>query len=421
MLKVLVVGSGGREHALVWKLAQSPRVTKVFCAPGNAGIATQAECVPIPATDLQSLRDFALAQQVDFTVVGPEAPLAAGIADVFRAAGLRIFGPSRAAARLESSKAFAKELMAKYGIPTGRFQIFHNPKEAKAYLRQWDGPCAVKADGLAAGKGVIVAADAGEALRAVDTLTGEHREAAAVLVVEEFLAGEEVTVMAFTDGKTVKPMVWAQDHKRVFDGDQGPNTGGMGAYSPTGLETPALQQEICERILVPVVAALAREGTPYRGVLYAGLILTEEGPKVLEFNARFGDPECQVVLPRLQTDLVEILEAVENGVLADLNITWAEDAAVCVVLASGGYPGPYRTGYPITGLEALPEGVTAFHAGTAMREDQIVTAGGRVLGITALGPTLPEAVAQAYRGVEAVRFTGCHYRRDIAWRALARS
>lgn len=420
MLKVLVVGSGGREHALAWKLSQSPRVTKIYCAPGNAGMSSQAECVPIPATDLTALRDFALAQKIDLTVVGPEAPLAAGIVDVFQAAGLRIFGPNQAAARLESSKAFAKELMAKYGIPTGRFQTFHNPQDAKAYIEQLDSPCAVKADGLAAGKGVIVAAGPREALLAVDTLTAEHREASSVLVVEEFLQGEEITVMAFTDGKTVKPMVWAQDHKRVYEGDRGPNTGGMGAYSPTGLETPELQQEIYEKILAPTVTALAREGIPYRGVLYAGLVLTAEGPKVLEFNARFGDPECQVVLPRLRTDLVEVMEAVIDGTLSDLDVTWAEEAAACVVLASGGYPGPYETGYAISGLADLPEGVLAFHAGTAFRENRIVTAGGRVLGVTALGPTLREAVAQAYAGAASIRFAHCHYRRDIAWRAFAR-
>lgn len=419
-MKVLVVGSGGREHTLVWKLSQSPRVKKIYCAPGNAGISSLAECVPIDALELERLRDFALAQNIDLTVVGPEAPLVAGIVDLFAEAGLKAFGPSRAAARLEGSKSFAKQLMAKYGIPTGAFQTFTDPEAAKAYIRQLGTPCVVKADGLAAGKGVVVAQEPEEAIRTVDHLTAGNKEAAATLLVEEFLRGEEITVMAFTDGETVKPMVWAQDHKRVYDGDQGPNTGGMGAYSPTGLETPALKEQIYREILVPTIQAMANEGQPFKGILYAGLILTPEGPKVLEYNARFGDPECQVVLPRLKTDLVAVMEAVLAGKLAQLDLDWTGDAAACVVLASGGYPGKYETGYPITGLNALPEGVTVFHAGTAHDRGQVVTAGGRVLAVTGLGTDLAQAVAKAYAGVDQIRFANRHCRLDIAWRAFRR-
>lgn len=419
-MKVLVVGSGGREHTLVWKLSQSPRVNKIYCAPGNAGISSLAECVPIKVSDLESLRDFALAQKVDLTVVGPEAPLVAGLIDIFEEAGLKVFGPNKAAAQLEGSKSFAKELMAKYGIPTGHFKTFTEPEAAKAYIRQLNTPCVVKVDGLAAGKGVVVAMKPEEALQAVDDLTANNQEAAATLLVEEFLQGEEVTVMAFADGNAVRPMVWAQDHKRVYDGDEGPNTGGMGAYSPTGLETPELERQIYREILVPTVKAMAQEGRPFRGILYAGLILTREGPKVLEYNARFGDPECQVILPRLKSDLVDIIEAVLDGKLANLDISWSEEAAACVVMASGGYPGKYEVGYPISGLENLPQDVVVFHAGTTHDQGQIVTGGGRVLGITGLGATLEKAVASAYSGVDRIRFTNRHCRMDIAWRAFRR-
>ena len=419
-MKVLVVGSGGREHTLVWKLSQSPRVNKIYCAPGNAGISSLAECVPIKVSDLESLRDFALAQKVDLTVVGPEAPLVAGLIDIFEEAGLKVFGPNKAAAQLEGSKSFAKELMAKFGIPTGHFKTFTEPEAAKAYIRQLNTPCVVKVDGLAAGKGVVVAMKPEEALQAVDDLTANNQEAAATLLVEEFLQGEEVTVMAFADGNAVRPMVWAQDHKRVYDGDEGPNTGGMGAYSPTGLETPELERQIYREILVPTVKAMAQEGRPFRGILYAGLILTQEGPKVLEYNARFGDPECQVILPRLKTDLVDIIEDVLDGKLANLDISWSEEAAACVVMASGGYPGKYEVGYPISGLENLPQDVVVFHAGTTHDQGQIVTGGGRVLGITGLGATLEKAVASAYSGVDRIRFTNHHCRMDIAWRAFRR-
>lgn len=419
-MKVLVIGSGGREHTLVWKLAQSPQVSKIYCAPGNAGIKSLAECIPIDVLDFRGLVDFALEHQIDLTVVGPEAPLVAGIVDEFQRAGLKIFGPNQKAALLEGSKSFAKQLMAKYNIPTGRFQQFTQPEKAKEYIRTIGAPCVIKVDGLAAGKGVVVAQELDEALEAVDRLVADNPTAAGTLLVEEFLQGEEVTVMAFSDGQAVKPMVWAQDHKRVFDGDQGPNTGGMGAYSPTGLESPSLSEEINQKILVPTISAMNQEGRPFQGVLYAGLILTREGPKVLEYNTRFGDPECQVILPRLKTDLVEIMEATIQGTLADVDISWSEDGAVCVILASGGYPGKYQVGYPISGLENVPDDTLVFHAGTAYRDGQIVTAGGRVLGVTGLGSTLEQAVAKAYSGVDQIRFTDRHCRVDIAWRAFKR-
>lgn len=419
-MKVLVIGSGGREHTLVWKLAQSPQVSKIYCAPGNAGIRSLAECIPFDVLDFQGLIDFALEHQIDLTVVGPEAPLVAGIVDEFQRAGLKVFGPNQKAALLEGSKSFAKQLMAKYNIPTGNFRQFTQPEEAKEYIRQIGAPCVIKVDGLAAGKGVVVAQELDEALEAVDRLVADNPTAANTLLVEEFLQGEEVTVMAFSDGQTVKPMAWAQDHKRVFDGDRGPNTGGMGAYSPTGLESPSLNQEIYQKILVPTISAMNQEGRPFQGVLYAGLILTQDGPKVLEYNTRFGDPECQVVLPRLKTDLVEIMEATIQGTLADVDISWSEDGAVCVILASGGYPGKYQVGYPISGLENVPDGTLVFHAGTAYRDGHIVTAGGRVLGVTGLGPTLEQAVAKAYSGIDKIRFTDRHCRVDIAWRAFKR-
>lgn len=419
-MKVMVIGSGGREHTLVWKLAQSPQVRKIYCAPGNAGIKGLAECIPIDVLDFQGLIDFALEHQIDLTVVGPEAPLVAGIVDEFQRVGLKIFGPTKKAALLEGSKSFAKQLMAKYHIPTGKFQQFTQPEAAKEYIRTTGAPCVIKVDGLAAGKGVVVAQELDEALEAVDRLVAENPTAANTLLVEEFLQGEEVTVMAFSDGQTVNPMVWAQDHKRVFDGDRGPNTGGMGAYSPTGLENEALSQEIYQKILVPTVSAMNQEGRPFKGVLYAGLILTREGPKVLEYNTRFGDPECQVVLPRLKTDLVEIMEATIQGTLAEVDISWSGEGAVCVIMASGGYPGKYQVGYPIAGLENVPDDTLIFHAGTAYRDGQVVTAGGRVLGVTGLGSTLEQAVAKAYSGIDQIRFTDRHFRLDIAWRAFKR-
>lgn len=419
-MKVLVVGSGGREHALVWKLAQSPKVSQIYCAPGNGGISQIAQCIPLAADDLEGLAQFALTNKIDLTVVGPEAPLVLGIADVFRAKGLRIFAPTSQGAAIEGSKSLAKELMFKYQVPTAQYRVFTHGHEAKEYIKAQGVPCVVKADGLAAGKGVVVAQTLEEALEAVDHLLDLQKgQENPQLVIEEFLEGEEVTVMAFTDGKTVKPMVWAQDHKRVFDGDQGPNTGGMGAYSPPKVYDPTLEKEIMTTILEPIIAGLAQEGRYYQGVIYAGLMLTQAGPKVLEFNARFGDPETQPVLMLLETDLVEIIEAILDERLEDLNITWRSGAAACVVLASGGYPGTFEKGFPIEGLEAAGSlGVEIFHAGTRIEEGKFVTNGGRVLGVTAVEENLEAAVKKVYKAVEKISFKNMHYRKDIAARSL---
>ncbi|BAF60721.1 phosphoribosylamine-glycine ligase [Pelotomaculum thermopropionicum SI] len=419
-MKVLVVGGGGREHALVWKIRQSPRVREVYCAPGNAGIAREATCVNIGAEDITGLRDFAREKGIDLTVVGPEAPLNAGIADLFQEAGLRIFGPSRAAAEIEGSKVLAKEIMAKYGIPTADYAVFDRPDRAAAYIKQKGAPCVVKADGLAAGKGVIVAMDEQAALDAVCSIMVDRifGSAGDRVVVEECLTGEEVSILAFTDGYNVVPMVSSQDHKRVFDGDQGPNTGGMGAYAPAPVYSPEVHRRTVEEILVPIVRALDAEGRTYRGVIYAGLMVTPKGPKVLEFNARFGDPEAQPVLTLLDTDLVEIMEAVLENRLDRVEIRWKKQASVCVVLASGGYPGSYEKGKVIRGLDQIPEGVVVFHAGTAQKDGETVTAGGRVLGVTALGPDIPAAIEAAYAAAGKISFEGMHYRRDIGKKAL---
>ncbi|OPZ74666.1 MAG: Phosphoribosylamine--glycine ligase [Firmicutes bacterium ADurb.Bin456] len=421
-MKVLVVGGGGREHALVWKLKQSPRVKEVFCAPGNAGIAREATCVKTSAEDIPALLAFAREKEIDLTVVGPEAPLTAGIVDQFQAAGLKIFGPTRAAAAIEGSKVIAKEIMAKYGIPTAACNIFTDPGEASAYIKKIGAPCVVKADGLAAGKGVIVAPDEQTALTAVREIMVDKVFGAAGnrLVVEECLVGEEVSILAFTDGFNVVPMISSQDHKRVYDGDQGPNTGGMGAYAPAPVYTPEIHRETMDRILIPMVRALSQEGRIYRGVLYAGLMVTSKGPQVLEFNARFGDPEAQPVLTLLESDLVEIIDAILENRLDRTEIRWKEQASICVVLASGGYPGSYEKGKTITGLEELPPGVVVFHAGTAEKNGDIVTAGGRVLGVTATGRDISGAFASAYKAVENIHFDGIHYRRDIGKRALDR-
>jgi len=423
-MKILVVGGGGREHALVRKLKESPRVTEIFCAPGNAGIAAQAKCVGIPADAVGELVAFARSERIDLTVVGPEVPLVAGIVDEFGRQGLRVFGPTRAAARLEGSKSFAKDLMRKYGIPTAASESFTDIAAALNYLEQVPVPVVIKADGLAAGKGVVIAQSRPEAAAAVEMMLGRKVFGAAgsKVVIEEYLEGEEVSVLALTDGETVVPLVSAQDHKRIFDGDQGPNTGGMGAYSPAPVYTPELAAEVCRTILVPTVAAMASEGCLYRGVLYAGLMVTAAGPRVLEFNARFGDPETQVILPRLASDLVEIMEAVIDGALARAELCWQEESAVCVVMAAGGYPGDYEKGKVISGLAeaACLPGVSVLHAGTAMADNQVVTAGGRVLGVTALGGDIREAIDRAYAAAEKIRFDGAHYRRDIGHRALKR-
>ncbi|MCL5057172.1 MAG: phosphoribosylamine--glycine ligase [Actinobacteria bacterium] len=420
-MKVLVVGGGGREHALCWKISQSPRVSKIYCAPGNAGLSGVAECVGIESSDIDGLVTFAYSRGIDLTVVGPEDPLARGLVDALEAHGLRVFGPRAGAAAIEGSKVFSKDIMAKYGIPTARYRAFEDPREAGEYIRVLSSPCVVKADGLAAGKGVIVAGTTEEALEAIRQIMGDRAFGSAGdrVVVEELLTGEEVSILAFTDGITVVPMMPAQDHKQVYDGDRGPNTGGMGAYAPAPVCTRELYNYALEKILRPTVAALASEGRPYSGVLYAGLMVTAEGPKVLEYNARFGDPEAQPVLMMLKTDLVDIMDAVIDRRLSNINIEWEEGASVCVVMASGGYPGPYARGLEITGLDRVPEGVTVFHAGTAQRDGKIVTDGGRVLGVTARGDDIPSAIRLAYRGVEAISFEGAHCRRDIGRKAVA--
>ena len=420
-MKILVIGGGGREHALVWKLAQSKRVTRLYCAPGNAGIAQQAECVPIPALDGENLAAFAVEKKIDFTVVGPEAPLCAGMVDRFQARGLRVFGPNRRAAQLEGSKVFSKELMRKHGVPTAHAAIFDNAEDARAEIRKRGAPLVVKADGLAAGKGVIVAQSVAEAEQAVDEIMVKKVFGAAGdrVIVEECLQGEEASVMALVDGRTVKVLASAQDHKRVFDGDRGPNTGGMGAYSPTPVVTGELSGPIQE-IFSRTLAGLHAEGIEYRGLLYAGLMLTGDGPKVIEFNCRFGDPEIQVVAPRMDFDLLEALEATAAGQLDRLELAWKRDPAICVVMAAGGYPGHYERGRAITGLKAATKlaNVCVFHAGTRLTpEGSVVTDGGRVLGVTALGENLETAVANVYEAVGQIHFEGAQYRRDIAARA----
>lgn len=419
-MKVLVVGGGGREHAMIWKLRQSPRVTEIYCAPGNAGIAAQAVCVNISAEDIPSLLAFAVEKDIDLTLVGPEGPLTNGIVDEFQAAGLKIFGPTKAAAEIEGSKVYAKDIMAKYNIPTADYAVFTDPAAAAAYIEKIGVPCVLKADGLAAGKGVIVADDLPAALAAVRSIMVDRDfgEAGARLLVEECLTGEEVSILAFSDGDTVVPMVSSQDHKRAYEHDEGPNTGGMGAYAPAPVCTPAVAKLAMEEVLAPMVRALKAEGRTYRGVLYAGLMVRDGKAKVLEFNVRFGDPETQPVLSLLDTDLLEIVEAVLENRLAQIEIKWKQQAAVCVVLAAGGYPAAYQKGHAIHGLAEVPADVTVFHAGTAVKEGDIVTAGGRVLGVTATGRDIAAAINKAYAATEKISFEGMHYRRDIGNKAL---
>ncbi|KNZ69060.1 phosphoribosylamine/glycine ligase [Thermincola ferriacetica] len=419
-MKVLVVGGGGREHALVWKIKQSPKVTKVYCAPGNAGMAQIAECVAISVEDIDGLLNFAQQEGIDMTVVGPEAPLTMGLVDKFRVAGLKVFGPSRQAAELEGSKVMAKELMSKYNIPTAKYAKFTDAGSAIEYIKETGAPCVVKADGLAAGKGVVVARDEETAINAVRMMMEDKAfgQAGDMIIIEECLEGEEVSILAFTDGETVVPMVSSQDHKRVFDNDEGPNTGGMGAYSPAPVYTDELHRQVMEKILKPTMQGMAQEGRLYEGVLYAGLMITKDGPKVLEFNVRFGDPETQAVLTRLDSDLVEIMEAVIDKRLHEVNIRWKPEAAVCVVLAAGGYPGSYKKGDPITGLDDAAREAIVFHAGTGLQDGRIVTSGGRVLGVTALGPSIPAAIENAYKAVGKIHFDNMHYRKDIGQKAL---
>jgi phosphoribosylamine--glycine ligase len=422
-VKILIVGSGGREHAMVWALARSPRLPTVYCAPGNAGIELLATCVPIKADDLAGLKAFVQSEKIDLTVVGPEAPLALGIVDEFRKSKLKIFGPTKAAARIEASKVFSKEIMANAKILTAKAQSFDQVASALAYLDRHDLPVVVKADGLAQGKGVVVATTREEAMQAVrDSM--EHAvfgQAGRRVLIEQFLDGEELTIMAFTDGRTVVPMLPAQDHKRLGDGDTGPNTGGMGAYCPAPLGSMTLREQVTRQVLYPAVEALSRMGCPFQGVLYAGLMVVNGMPYVLEFNARMGDPETQVVLPLLKTDLLDVIEAVVEHRLDQLTVNWHDETAVCVVMTSGGYPGAYQTGRPIQGLPTTTDEKTmVFHAGTRRTGTEVVTAGGRVLGITGRGKTLADAQEEAYRVTRSIAFEGSHYRTDIAHRALSR-
>ncbi|MDP9267693.1 MAG: phosphoribosylamine--glycine ligase [Acidobacteriota bacterium] len=426
-MNVLVIGGGGREHALAWKLRQSPRVEHVWCAPGNVGIADSAECVAWDSKNdvgnLDALLALAARLAPDLTVVGPEAPLTAGVVDAFTARGLRIFGPTQAAAQLESSKGFAKEFMRRHQIPTAHYAIVSDEKELKDALAHFSAPIVVKADGLAAGKGVVIAASKEEAASvAQEMLSGKLLgEAGTRVVLEEFLEGEEVSFQVMSDGERVAPLVAAQDHKRVGDGDTGPNTGGMGAYSSDALLEPAMRDWLIHHVAQPVVAGMKAEGAEYRGILYCGLMMTARGPMVLEFNCRFGDPETQPILMRLDSDLLDAFEASVDGRVSEGDFKWSADATCCVVIASGGYPGPFEKGKVITGLDAaakLPE-VKVFHAGTAKNAaGEFVTAGGRVLGVTARGATLEQAVDRAYEACSLVKFEGMHYRRDIAARAL---
>jgi phosphoribosylamine--glycine ligase len=424
MTDVLLVGGGGREHALAWKLAQSPGLGRMVAAPGNPGIAAHARCVPIKDTAIDQIVALAQQERPDLVVVGPETPLALGLADRLRAAGLAVFGGSAAAARLESSKAFAKDLMARHRIPTARFGTFRDAAAAGRYCRELGAPLVVKADGLAAGKGVVVCQSLEEADRAVAQCLEARAfgDSGLTVVIEEFLVGEEASFFALSDGTGVLPLVAAQDHKTVYDGDRGPNTGGMGAYSPAPVMDAGMQERVMREIVRPTIAAMAEEGAPYTGVLFVGLMITREGPKVIEYNCRFGDPECQAILPRLEDDLLALLLATATGKGLPTALAFSPQSSVCVVMTSAGYPGAYETGRAITGVEAaagLP-GVNVFHAGTALAGGALVTAGGRVLGVQALGADVAAAIRTAYAAVERIRFDGAHYRRDIGHHALRR-
>ena len=422
-MNILLVGSGGREHALAWALSASPMLTKLYCAPGNAGIAEIAECVAIPATDFPALVEFARSRRIDFAVIAADAQLVAGLWDQFEAAGIRALGPSKAAAVLEGSKGFVKDLCAEIGIPTAAYQRFRDPAPAKSFADTIGFPAVIKADGLAAGKGVIIAITKAESDRAIDFMfEGGFGDSGHEIVVEEFMDGEEVSFFALSDGKNVIPLAGAQDHKRVGDGDTGPNTGGMGAYSPAPVLTPALEAQAMDLFIRPTVAAFARKGLSYMGVLYLGLMITRNGPKLVEYNCRFGDPEAQVLMPRLKGDLLTALLAARDGVLSDFDLRWRDDAALTVVMASRGYPGSYGKGHEIFGLDAaasLP-GIAIFHAGTERRDGKIVAVGGRVLNITATGKDVAEAQRRAYDAVSHIHWEGSFYRTDIGWRALKR-
>ena len=426
-MKVLLVGSGGREHALAWALAASENCNALYCAPGNAGIESCAECVDIPAEDVSGLVEFAKTQNIDLVVVGPEAPLVAGLADALKVAGIDVFGPDAAAARLEGSKGFMKDLCAKYDIPTAAYGRFSDLEEAKSFINEQPGNVVVKADGLAAGKGVIICSNKEEAIQAAEDMLsgGAFGEAGAEIVIEEFMDGEELSYFALADGKTILPLTSAQDHKRAYDGDEGPNTGGMGAYSPAHFMDAELEEKIIHRIIEPTVKAMAAEGCPFTGVLYAGLMVVGGEPKLIEYNVRFGDPECQPMMMRLQADLLEILQAGAQGRLAEIRgqVTWSEKTAMCVVMATKGYPGSYPKHTPIHQLDLTSEvkDVTVFHAGTAKKDGQIVSTGGRVLGVTGLGVDIAEAQRRAYMAVDKIDWPDGFCRRDIGWRALKAS
>jgi len=421
-MRILVVGSGGREHALVWKIAQSKLVDKVFCAPGNAGISQLAECIDIKADDIFGLLEFARKEKIDLTVVGPEVALSLGIVDEFEKAGLKIFGPNKKAANLEASKIFSKELMTKYKVPTANFKIFDSADEAKKYIEQIGAPCVVKADGLAAGKGVVVAKNVDEAKNAVTSMMQDKvfGDAGKKIIIEECLTGQEASILVITDSREVVVLASAQDHKRVFDNDQGPNTGGMGAYSPAPIVTADILKEIMQKIVYRSIDGLVKGGVDYRGVLYAGVMLTKDGPKTLEFNARFGDPETEAILPRLKSDLVEVMLATIEGKLSRIRtLEWDSRACVCVVCASSGYPGNYAKDKEISGLDqaAKLDDLVVFHAGTKKVGDKILTSGGRVLGVTGLGATIKDAINKTYTAVNKINFEGMHFRRDIGKKA----
>ena len=423
-MKVLIVGSGGREHAIAWSVAKSPKVDKIYCAPGNAGISEYAECVPIGAMEFEKLADFAGEHDVDLTIIGMDDPLVGGVVDVFEARGLKVFGPRKNAAILEGSKAFSKDLMKKYGIPTAGYENFDDPQKALEYLHtQAKFPIVLKADGLALGKGVLICNTLEEAEAGVKEIMEDKKFGSAgnTMVIEEFMTGREVSVLSFVDGKTIRTMTSAQDHKRAMDGDKGLNTGGMGTFSPSPFYTEEVDEFCKKHIYQATVDAMAAEGRPFVGIIFFGLMLTAEGPKVLEYNARFGDPEAQVVLPRMKNDIIEVMEACVNGKLDQVDLEFEDNAAVCVVLASEGYPVKYEKGIPMYGFENFKDkdGYYCFHAGTKFQDEQIVTNGGRVLGVTEIADTLPEAIAKSYEAVKTVKFDNAFYRNDIGKKALA--
>jgi len=424
-MKILIVGGGGREHALAWKIHQNREVSAIYAAPGNAGIAEIAECIPLQVSDIAGLSRLAREKGIDLTIVGPELPLSLGIVDEFEAQGLAVFGPCREAVAIESSKVFAKRLMKENNIPTASYEVFSDPQKAKEYVRHIGRPLVIKADGLAAGKGVVICQQPEEALKAIELIMVKQvfGQAGKQIIIEEYLSGEEASFLAFTDGQSIIPLASSQDHKTVYDGDQGPNTGGMGAYSPAPVISEQMQQKIMAKIMAPAIEGLARLGITYRGVLYAGLMIQDNEPMLLEFNARFGDPETQAIIRRLETDLVLVIQKVLQTRLHEVRLDWRQEASTCVVLASAGYPDSYQSGKEIIGLEeaARVDGVVLFHAGTTRQEGRLLTSGGRVLGVSALGETIAESISRAYAAVAKISFEGMHYRKDIGRRALSRA